>query len=138
MARASCSCGALALEVPAQSPLVVACHCLECQRRTGSLFGVGAYFPTDAVTIEGEAREYRRSGTSGGQLRNYFCPTCGSTVYWQAEKLPGMIAVAVGALAEPAHRAPDRSVFERSKHHWVAIDAAAAHFPQGSGGAPAK
>jgi hypothetical protein len=38
--------------------MVVACHCIDCQRRTGAPFGVGAFYPADAVTISGAPKEY--------------------------------------------------------------------------------
>lgn len=121
MIDARCSCGALALSLPGPTKLVAACHCLECQRRTGAPFGVGAFYPVEAVKISGEPREYVRAGESGGKVRCYFCPGCGSTVFWKPDKLPAMIGVALGAIADPNFPAPIKSVFERSKHPWVAI-----------------
>ena len=47
--RASCSCGQLQLTVRGDPVLVAACHCLECQRRTGSAFGVQAFYPQEQV-----------------------------------------------------------------------------------------
>ena len=38
------------------------CHCLACQKRTGSAFGLQARWPADRVTIEGDARTYQRTG----------------------------------------------------------------------------
>jgi hypothetical protein len=112
--------------------LVVACHCLDCQRRTGAPFGVGAFYPADAVVIAGTAKEFARPAASGGTVRRYFCPVCGSTVYWTADNLPSMIGVAVGALADPQSPPPIKSVFEQSKHDWVRIDGAVEHFPRSS------
>ncbi|WP_158929724.1 GFA family protein [Acidisphaera sp. S103] len=132
MADAQCSCGALTLTLPGPTTLVVACHCLDCQRRTGAPFGVGAFYPADTVTVSGTPKEFARDATSGRKVRCYFCPNCGSTVYWKADALPSMIGVAVGALADPQFPAPFRSVFERSRHHWVHIDAATEHFDHGS------
>ena len=129
MADARCSCGALTLTLKEQPRLVVACHCLDCQRRTGAPFGVGAFYPVEAVAISGASKEYTRDGASGGKVRSAFCPTCGSTVCWKADNLPSLIGVAVGALADPNAPAPVRSVFEQSKHAWVHIDGAE-HFPQ--------
>jgi hypothetical protein len=131
MAEARCSCGALALKLPERPRLVVACHCLDCQRRTGAPFGVGAFYPVDAVIVSGAPKEFTRDGASGGKVRSYFCPNCGSTVYWKADSLPSLLGVAIGALADPKHPAPVISVFEQSKHHWVQIDGAD-HFPQSS------
>ena len=131
MIEARCSCGALALSLPEPSRLVVACHCLDCQRRTGAPFGVGAFYLVEAVTISGTPKPYVRTAASGGKVSNYFCPDCGSTVYWQADNLPAMMGVAVGAIADPDFPSPVRSVFEQSKHGWVEI-AGAEHFQQGS------
>jgi hypothetical protein len=132
MADARCSCGALTLTLPEPSKLVVACHCLDCQRRTGAPFGVGAFYPVDAVAISGTPKEFTRDAASGGKVHTYFCPNCGSTIYWKADNLPSLIGVAVGALADPKYPAPIRSVFEQSKHDWVQIDGAVEHFQQSS------
>ncbi|MGO4637540.1 GFA family protein [Mesorhizobium sp. 2RAF45] len=132
MVDARCSCGALTLTLTGPSKLVVACHCLDCQRRTGAPFGVGAFYPADAVAISGTAKEFTRDTTSGGKVHNHFCPACGSTVYWKADRLPSLIGVAVGALANPNYPPPVRSIFEQSKHDWVQIDGAVDHFRQGS------
>jgi hypothetical protein len=103
--------------------LIVACHCTECQRRTGSPFGVGAFYPSDEVKISGIAKEFVREGSTGGKVRTYFCPTCGSAVYWTAERAPDFIAVAVGCFADASYPQPSRSAWERTKHPWVQIDA---------------
>ena len=105
MADARCSCGALTLTLPEPSKLVVACHCLDCQRRTGAPFGVGAFYPVDAVAISGTPKEFIRDAASGGKVHTYFCPNCGSTIYWKADNLPSLIGVAVGALADPKYPA---------------------------------
>ena len=120
------------LTLKEQPRLVVACHCLDCQRRTGAPFGAGAFYPVEAVVVSGASKEFTRDGASSGKVRTAFCPTCGSTVYWTADSLPSLIAVAVGALADPNYPPPVRSVFERSKHAWVHIDGAIEHFPQSS------
>jgi hypothetical protein len=132
MGDARCSCGAVTLSLPEPSRLVVACHCIDCQRRTGAPFGVGAFYPSETVVISGNPRTYTRTAVSGGKVHSYFCPNCGSTVYWKADNLPGMIGVAIGALADPNYPAPARSIFEQSKHAWVRIDGAVEPFPQGS------
>ena len=133
MSNARCLCGALALSLPGPSKLVVACHCIDCQRRTGAPFGVGAFYPAEAVTISGTPKEFARAADSGRMVRTYFCPNCGSTVFWKPDILPGLIGVAVGTMADPKHPAPVRSVFEQSKHAWVETnDPSMEHFPQSS------
>ena len=64
------------------------CHCLDCQKRTGSAFGYQARFPADQVTVEGEMKEFERLGDSGQTVTFRFCPLCGSTVYWTLHRSP--------------------------------------------------
>jgi hypothetical protein len=133
MADARCSCGAVTLSLPEEpSKIVVACHCIDCQRRTGAPFGIGAYYPADVVTISGTSKEFTHAATSGGKIHNYFCPQCGSTVYWKLSNFLALIGVAVGAIANPKYPAPVRSVEEQWKHDWVHIDGAVEHFRQSS------
>ena len=49
------------------------------------------------------------------------CPTCGSTVFYTMEAEPDMIAVAIGAFADPDFPAPTRSVYEGRRHRWTGI-----------------
>ncbi len=133
MANARCSCVALTLTLPDKPSAVIACHCIECQRRTGAPFGTGAFYPAEAVTISGTAKQYTRDAASGGKVHSHFCPNCGSSVYWKAENLPSMIGVALGALTDASQfPAPAKSIFEQSKHRWVQIDEVGEHFQQGS------
>lgn len=55
--QASCRCGNLVVRTRGEPVRVSICHCLACQQRTGSVFGMQARFPADAVTIEGPGRE---------------------------------------------------------------------------------
>ena len=118
---AQCCCGKLRVEVEGEPAGVIACHCSECQRRTGSVFGVGAYYPKDKVKISGPSKTYVRGAGGGRKMRNHFCPECGTNLYWEADLLPGAIGVAVGAFRDPAFPLPTRSVWEENKHHWVRL-----------------
>ena len=79
--QASCQCGSLTATIAdgAEATTVV-CHCIDCQKRSGSPFGAMAYYPDDAVSIGGEAREYSRPTDSGKTYTTGFCSTCGSTL----------------------------------------------------------
>lgn len=80
-------------------------------------------YASDKVTdITGERKEFTRPADSGGSVTFSFCPHCGSTVFWRLSALPGMVAIAVGAFADPAFSPPRVSVFERRRHHWVDLE----------------
>jgi hypothetical protein len=130
--KANCQCGKLTANVTDDAEaMTIACHCLDCQRRTGSPFGTIAYFPREAVTVTGHPREYTRTGDSGQTLTRGFCPECGAAVYVKASRMPEITGVPVGAFADPSFAAPIRSVYEQSKHQWVALPEASTHHPRG-------
>jgi hypothetical protein len=116
--NAACNCGQLSVTCEGEPVRISACHCLECQRRTGSVFSVQARFNYDCVKTRGNASQYARVADSGNRLTFNFCPVCGSTVYWKSEAAPDLIAVAVGAFADQTFPAPDYSVWERTRHSW--------------------
>lgn len=126
---ASCSCGQLSATVVGEPLRVSICHCLACQRRTGSVFGAQARFSANAVTTSGDSRTYVRVGDSGGRIEFKFCPSCGSTVFYTLASSPEHIAIPVGAFAEPGFPAPARSVYEERMHRWVAVPRDVEHFP---------
>jgi hypothetical protein len=118
---ASCTCGQLSLTVTEDPVRISICHCLDCQRRTGSVFGAQARFRNGAVKVSGQSQKYVRIGDEGNKIVFHFCPKCGATVHWQMEGQDDRIAVAVGAFADPGFPAPTVSVYERRKHPWVGV-----------------
>src|SRR5215475_5042408 len=115
---ASCSCGQLRIEVHGEPRIVGLCHCLACQKRTGSVFAALASFRAP-FTVFGAATEYVRTGDQGAQFRFRFCPTCGTTVFHTEEGVEGSVAVAVGAFADPGFPPPTVSVYDCRRHPWV-------------------
>ncbi len=119
--KAACSCGQLTLVAEGEPTRISMCHCLACQRRTGSVFGTQARFPKASVTVEGETTHSIRRADSGNHINFYFCPSCGSTVYYFIDDDPEIIAVPVGAFANPNFPPPTVSVYEDRLHSWVAV-----------------
>ncbi len=118
--RATCACGSLELGCEGDPVRISICHCLDCQRRTGSPFGQQARWPIDRVTPKGEEKTWVRTADSGGKVTFHFCPTCGTTVYYEIGALPGFVGVPVGGFADPKFPAPTVSVYETRRHPWTA------------------
>lgn len=116
---ASCSCGQLRVTCEGEPVRISICHCLECQKRTGSVFATQARFPREAVAIEGRTTQWARVGDSGGSATFHSCPVCASTVYWEARDAPEIIYVAVGMFADPSFPPPRISVYEERRHPWA-------------------
>jgi hypothetical protein len=129
--EAACSCGQLRLRLAGDPQLVSSCHCLACQRRTGAIFGSTAFFQrSQIVTTRGERRAFRRQADSGTWLTFQFCPDCGSTVFWESERLTDLVSVAVGAFADSHFPAPVRTVWTMTKHEWLAFPTSIPHHPK--------
>jgi hypothetical protein len=119
---AYCACGEISATAEGEPDIVVLCSCTHCQRRTGSPFGVGAYFLRSAVKMAGLTKTYVRSvDGSERTITNHFCPRCGNTVYWTLDLRPQHIGIAVGNFADPDFRAPMRAVWAQHKHAWVTL-----------------
>ncbi|MGK3961043.1 GFA family protein [Sorangium sp. So ce118] len=118
---ASCSCGKLSAEVEGEPTRVSVCHCLACQRRTGSVFGAQARFSRESVKIKGHGKDFVRVGDEGTKSTFTFCPECGATVYYAMAGHEDVIAIPVGAFADPAFPGPTFSVYEERMHGWVVM-----------------
>ena len=130
MRTASCSCGQLRIEVDGEPLGVGICHCLACQRRTGSVFAALASF-APPYRVEGNATEYVRTGDHGARFRFRFCPVCGTTVFHTEEGCEDRsVSVAVGAFAYPAFPPPRASVYGSRRHAWVSLPPGVRAFDQ--------
>ena len=118
---AACSCGQLTAITTEEPFRVSVCHCFDCQRRTGSVFGVQARFRRGSVEINGLATQYVRLNAEGKKATFSFCPHCSAIVYYQLEGYEEAIAIPVGAFADPQFPTPTVSVWEQDKHAWVSL-----------------
>ncbi len=135
-----CVCGAVRYRVKNAPARTSACHCRFCQRRTGSAFGIGAYFrEADVEILGGELKTYEhRSDETQRWLRMQFCPRCGATVTWTAEALPGMRAIAGGSFDDPKWLRIERHAWLRSAHPGSAVPEGVERLERGSLPAPPK
>ena len=117
---ASCRCGQLRASASGTPTRISVCHCLNCQKRSGSAFTAQVRFPVDQVTVSGEAKTYTATGENGA-AHFHFCPDCGSTVTYTNDSMPGVIAIALGAFDDPYFVTPTVSVWEERQHEWLEI-----------------
>lgn len=117
---ASCCCGQLRVEVRGAPLGVGVCHCLACQRRTGSVFAALASFAAP-FQVSGSATEFVRTGDQGSRFKFHFCPVCGTTVFHTEEGRESSVSIAVGAFADPGFPAPQDAVYDCRRHPWVRL-----------------
>lgn len=118
---ATCRCRQLSATCRGEPVRVSVCHCLDCQKRTGSAFAAQARWANENVTLTGTAKEWTRTADSGNRVTYRFCPDCGSTVAYTIESWPGVTAIPYGAFAGTQMPAPGFSVYDDRRHSWVEI-----------------
>jgi hypothetical protein len=116
-----CSCGAVRYRLASEPLFTHCCHCLNCQRQTGSAFVINLLIETDRVELlEGDPEPVDVPRDDGSSQRVFRCPTCQVAVFSEYGH-PGFRFVRGGTLDDPAGVSPDVHIFTRSKLAWVTL-----------------
>ncbi len=117
-----CQCGDVRYEITGEPRMTVACHCTDCQRQSGSAFGMTLVVPEgDFRLLHGEVKTWSwTSETDRGKL-GAFCPRCGTRVYHKPEWRVGTVSVKPGTLDDTRWLEPDMHIWTSSKQPWVII-----------------
>jgi hypothetical protein len=102
-----CLCGAVRIVLAGAPYRVGVCHCLDCRKHHGAVFGSSAIFPADAVTITGATSHYKN---------RHFCPTCGSSVFARSGD---EIEVQLGCLDTPSQFRPTYENWVIRREDWL-------------------
>jgi hypothetical protein len=116
-----CACGSVRYRLSDEPLFVHCCHCLNCQRQTGSAFVINALIETDRVELlAGDPNVVEAPRDDGSMQQIYRCPDCQVAVYSQYT-WPQLRFVRAGTLDEPSSVSPDVHIFTRSKLPWVEL-----------------
>jgi hypothetical protein len=77
--------------------------------------------------VTGRSHQYVRTADSGQTISYHFCPDCGATVHYQLQQVPDLIAIPLGAFADPQFPPPRFSFYESRQHEWVKLDGPLEH-----------
>ena len=116
-----CSCGSIRYRL-ADDPLFIhCCHCLNCQRQTGSAFVINMLIESDRVeVVAGDPRSVDVPRDDGSRQRIYRCPECQVAVFSEYG-WPEVWFVRAGTLDDPSTVSPDVHIFTKSKLPWVEL-----------------
>jgi hypothetical protein len=116
-----CSCGSVRYRLTDEPLIVHCCHCLNCQRQTGSAFVINLVIETNRVELlTGEPQVVEVPRDDGSAQQIYRCPDCQVAVYSQYT-WPELRYVRAGTLDDPSSVSPDVHIFTRSKVPWVEL-----------------
>jgi hypothetical protein len=116
-----CSCGAVRYRLASEPLFTHCCHCLNCQRQTGSAFVINLLIETDRVELlAGEPHPVEVPRDDGSTQTIFRCPACQVAVYSRYGH-PGVRFVRGGTLDDASRFEPDVHIFTRSKVDWVTL-----------------
>jgi hypothetical protein len=130
--RGGCLCGNVRYTSDAEPAAVVVCHCVTCQKNTGSAFSLNIGVLSDAVKITGTtlARYEDLTGASGKPFYRSFCSRCGSPIAANGDAYSGMTFIKAGTLDDPSWVTPSAHLWCSEKQPWVAIEHGATQLPK--------
>lgn len=128
MREGGCACGEVRYRLTAEPLVVHCCHCLNCQRQTGSAFAINLVIETDRVELlVGEPQAVDVPRGKSGKQRIFRCPTCQVAVFSRYTRAT-IRYVRGGTLDDPAGVTPDVHIYTRSKVPWVELPESAPAF----------
>ena len=125
-----CLCGQVRYSANVDPIFSAVCHCKTCQKQTGTAFRVVVAVPLPAVSIQGSPNTYTRTGDSGQQVVNRFCPHCGSTVVIEPAALTDTAIIPAGTLDDPSWVRPSVEIYCDNAQPWVQLGGDMQRFPK--------
>jgi hypothetical protein len=116
-----CACGEVRYRLMSEPLFTHCCHCLNCQRQTGSAFVINLLIEADRVELLGrEPQAIDVPRDDGSKQRIFRCPSCQVAVYSEYGR-PEVRFIRAGTLDEPRDVTPDVHIFAKSKVNWVTL-----------------
>jgi len=114
-----CNCRKIRYEIKGEPGLVLACHCLNCQRQGGAAFSVNLILGGDQVALHGEPKIYVDKDTdSGNAAYRHFCGDCGSPIMTTSDLFPHIRVIKAGTLDERTGFAPQAVCWTDTAFDW--------------------
>ena len=119
--KGGCSCGEVRYRLTSEPLFIHCCHCLNCQRQTGSAFVINLLIESDRVELlAGEPQQVDVPRDDGSTQQIFRCPTCQVAVF-SHYGFSGVRFVRAGTLDDPSSAEPDVHIYTRSKLPWVTL-----------------
>ena len=117
-----CLCGNVSYQCHSEPKAIFNCHCEDCRRATGSVFGTNLFVPENEVEISGEVSSYSHISDSGSTMTKRFCPNCGSLLFGSNSAKPNVVSIRAGTVDQLALIKPQINLFMDKKVPSTSID----------------
>ena len=113
-----CQCGRVRYRFTGDPIALTICHCTECQRQSGSAFGMSLLVPRERLELSGELASFERPTDSGRTIRCSFCPDCGVRIHHEPPYAPEVFNIKAGTLDDTSDLVPKLHVWTKRKQPW--------------------
>lgn len=114
-----CQCGNVQYLIEGDAYRLNVCHCLDCQRQSGSAFGMSLIIKPDSFRLKsGELSKFMTTAASGREKTCAFCPNCGVRIYNMTNAL---MAIKAGTLDDTSRLKPDAHYWMKRRQSWVSL-----------------
>ena len=116
-----CHCGYISYEAEIDPENVGICHCTDCQTLSGSAFRTIAFTRKGSFKLlTGELKIYVKTGESGTERPQSFCPDCGTPIYsTTVGDGPKVHSLRAGTIRQRNELTPQFQFWTRSQQGWI-------------------
>ena len=120
--QGGCLCGQVRYEFSGDPLAVIICHCINCQKQSGSTFSFNIIGQSDQISLQGNVSTYVDENDSGDPVNRNFCGNCGSPIYSEILTQGSLIALKIGTLDDTRDLEPQSQVWCISKQNWLSLN----------------
>ena len=128
--KGGCLCGAVQYEANAAPQVVGHCHCIDCQKSSGTGHCTHVGLPEEAMSLTGVVKFFDRPADSGNMISRGFCPECGSAILSRNSSMPSMVFIRASSLDDPNQITPQMIVYASRAPKWDKMDDALPSFAE--------
>lgn len=113
----ACQCGAVRYSINADVYRLNVCHCRDCQRQSGSAFGMSLVIDPAGFQLEaGALKEFKTISDSGREKTCAFCPECGVRIY---NRTSALMSIKAGTLNDTSNLNPHAHYWTKRRQPWI-------------------
>jgi len=127
LATGRCLCESVRYRLDAPPLFTHACHCLDCQKKTGTAFAMTTIVLRDDLVVTlGETSPTRLSPRSTA----HGCSGCGTCIFVASTRFPATVTLRAGTLDDASIATPQAHIWVKRKQRWFTLPAGVPRFDE--------
>ena len=111
-----CLCGQVSYKSYAEPVLILNCHCEDCRRSTGAVYGTNVMVAEDQLEIHGKVSTFSHKAKSGNTMTKRFCINCGTLMFGNSSGRTNVVSIRAGTVDQTEIINPVMNVFVDVKY----------------------